>query len=112
MDRITILKRENLIWIIYVIFAIFGIRANNLEIEDLKNGNNNNRQQYRTINISIIIISLIIYIYFISITYGYYKERRIKATVYGLIGSILIFIAGTLFLLAELSFDEENPNTL
>lgn len=110
MDRITILKRENIIWIIYVIFAIYGIKANNLEIKDLENNNNNNYRKYKNINIVIIIISILIYIYFVNITYSYYKQEHTKARILTFIASFLILIAGILFLITELISDDDVPN--
>jgi len=47
-ERITTLKSENIVWILYILFAIAGIKANNLEIEDIKMKNNKNkREKYR-----------------------------------------------------------------
>ena len=38
------LSIENLVWIIYAIFAIGGIYANNLEIEDIENRSQKNKK--------------------------------------------------------------------
>ncbi len=77
-ERITTLKNENIVWILYILFAIAGIKANNLEIEDIKMKNNKNKRKYKTINIVILIIALFIYLYFINLTYNRYKKNNKK----------------------------------
>lgn len=109
-NRITTLKNENIIWIIYVLFAIAGIYANNLEIEDIKNNNEKNKKKYKSINIIIFLISIIIYIYFINLLYNRYKNDHKRSNFLSLIGSILIFIGGLLFLYVEITDEEVVPN--
>lgn len=113
MNKITILKNENIIWLIYAFFVIFGIYANNLEIEDIKTNSKKNSKKYKTINIIMLILFVIIYFYFINITYNNYKKKQTRANTYLLIGSILVFIAGILYLLSELiSNDAITPNEI
>ncbi len=109
-ERITTLKSENIVWILYILFAIAGIKANNLEIEDIKMKNNKNKRKYKTINIVILIIALFIYLYFINLTYNRYKKKNKKEDLLSLIASSLILIAGLILLYVELTGDEVVPN--
>lgn len=111
-ERERILRNENIIWLIYAAFAFFGIHANNLELEDLRNNSDEHRRTFKTINIIIFTIALFIYIYFINITIKNYQKKKSRNNLFVLIGSFLILIAGTLFLLAELNADDETiiPN--
>lgn len=109
-NKITTLKNENIIWIIYVLFAIAGVYANNLEIEDIKNNNEKNKKKYKSINIAIFFIAIIIYIYFINLVYNRYKNNPKRTNLLTLIGSVLIFIGGLLFLYVEVTDDEIVPN--
>ena len=109
-DRETILKNENIIWILYFIFAIAGIYANNLELEDINKKNNNNKKKYKTINVIILFIALFIYIYFINLSYKRYQQKHQKGDLLNSIAATLVFIAGLLFLYVELTSDEVVPN--
>lgn len=109
-DRIKALKIENIIWLIYVGFAFFGIRANNLEISDIENNNDNNRRSYKNINITIFIIALIIYIYFVNLSYRNYRENHSKNRLIVFIGSLFVLIGGILFLIAEVR--DNNDDTI
>lgn len=106
-ERIHTLNIENFIWLIYVAFAFFGIKANNLEIEDIKNNSNRNRKKYKGINITIFIISLFIYIYFINLSLKNYRKRPTRGRLYILIGTIFVLIGGIFLLLAEISDNED-----
>lgn len=111
--RLKVLEIENIIWLTYIIFAIFGIRANNLEAADIKNGNNNNRKSYKKINIGIFVVALIIYIYFALLSGKNYQEKKTRGRLMVFIGSIFVLIAGTLFLIAEVTDDDTIiPNEL
>ncbi len=101
-ERIDVLKRENIIWVIYILFAIFGTKANNLELADLYNGNNKNEKKYRTINIIIFIVAVFIYIYFTTLAYKVYQKNKKTTTFMVFVGSFLILIGGILFLIAEI----------
>lgn len=109
-NRITTLKNENIVWVLYVLFAIAGIHANNLEIEDIKNDNDNNKKKYKTINIIIFAISIFIYIYFINLIYKRYKRNQKKENLLTLIATIMIFIAGIILFYVEITGDEVVPN--
>lgn len=111
-DRITTLKNENIVWALYILFAILGTHANNLEIEDIKEHNNKNRKKYKTINVIILVIALLIYIYFINLTYKRYNKKNTKENLLTLIASSLIFIAGVILLYVELTGDEITPNEI
>lgn len=109
-DRITTLKNENIVWALYLLFAIAGTHANNLEIEDIKNKNQKNRKKYKTINIIILIIALFIYLYFVNLTFNRYKRKNKKEDLLSLIASTLVLIAGIILLYVEITGDEVVPN--
>lgn len=109
-NRETTLKNENIVWLLYLCFAIAGIHSNNLELEDIKNHNDNNKKKYKTINVIILIIALFIYIYFINLTYKRYNKNHKKEDLLTSIAATLVFIAGLIFLYVELTGDEVVPN--
>ncbi len=109
-ERINLLKAENVVWLIYVFFAIYGIKANNLEIEDIKSGNENHRKEYKTINIIIILISICIYLFFIYNIYKRYQKKHNPDDVIIAFGSFLILIAAILFLFVEWRNSDIVPN--
>ncbi len=109
-DREKILKNENTIWFIYVLFAIAGIYANNLEIEDFRNKSERNKKRYKTINIIIIIIALLINIYFINLTYHRYNRTRKTTDFLISFAATLVLIANIIFFFVEISSDEIIPN--
>lgn len=106
ISRDTILRNENIIWIIYVILAIIGIYANNLEIDDIKNNSNKNKNKYKGINIIVLITVIIVYIYFVYITFSYIKKKKSLHNLLLFIGSILVLISGILFLIVEIISDD------
>ena len=109
-DRVKTLSVENLVWIIYAIFAIAGIHANNLEIEYIKNRSQKNKRKYKLINIIILLIAIIINIYFLNIIYNRYKNSKNKTNFLTLLASLMIFIAGLTLLYVEITGDEVVPN--
>lgn len=111
-ERIETLRKENLVWITYIIFAYFGIKANNLEIDDILNNNQKNKKEYKTINIIIILVSLIIYIYFINLTYKRYEKTHKSIDGIQALASTLILISGLLLLYAEIHGDDIVPNEI
>ncbi len=109
-ERINLLKVENVVWLIYVFFAFFGIKANNLEIEDLKAGNESHKKEYKSINIIIILISICIYLFFIYSIYKRYKKEHNPDDAIITFGTFLILIAAILFLFVEWRNREIVPN--
>lgn len=106
--RSRFLRIENLIWLIYIGFAIFGIMANNLEIDDINEDSHKNQKKYKGINIIIFSIAIIIYLFFFTTSFNNYQEKKNRRNLFILTGSTLVLIAGILFLLAELSSTEDN----
>ena len=108
------IKIENLIWIIYIFFAIFGIIANELEKYDILTNKNKNKKNYGQINLTILVIALIIYIYFVYRSYNnfkVYKESMTKKdeiTFNALLIAALLFLAGGIFAVyAEINNKDE-----
>lgn len=109
-NKETTLKNENIVWLLYGIFAIFGIYSNNLQLEDLRNNNDNNKKKSKTINIIILIIAIFIYLYFINLTYKRYNNDPKKENLLSSIATTLVFIAGLIFLYLEIYGEEVVPN--
>lgn len=109
-DREKTLSIENIVWITYCLFAVGGIIANNLEIEDIRNGNQKNKKKYKLINVIILLLASIINFYFLNIIYNRYKKSKKRENFLTLLASLLIFIAGLILLFVELTGDEVVPN--
>lgn len=102
IDQATVLRRENIVWIITIFFAIFGIIANNLELEDLKEQTNKRRKFYRTINLTLLIIAMFIYLYFINLAINNLKNAVTTRAKLIFVATISFFFGGALLLIAEL----------
>lgn len=109
-DQEKILNVENIVWIIYSLFAVGGIIANNLEIEDIKNRNQKNRKKYKTINIIIFLIASVINFFFLNIIYNRYKKTKNKNNFLTLLASFMIFISSLILLYVEITGEEIIPN--
>jgi hypothetical protein len=104
-ERLKQIKIENYIWIIYIFLIILCFISNYYEKNYFLTNNQISKEKYRNILIFIFSTALLIYTYFLYDNYKDYKNLSIydnqnkkDFTEYSLIGSILIFIAGAIFL--------------
>lgn len=111
-EQLQLLRNENLIWIIYIFISIFAIVSNHFEKQyDLTN-DSESYKKFKTINICIFTIAFFIYLYFFVTIYGKLKNvkrttERYRLTQAQLFGAILFLIGGVIYLIVEIS-EQEN----
>ena len=104
-ERLKQIKTENYVWIIYLFLIILCFISNYYEKDYFITNNQISKEKYRNILIFIFSVALLVYTYFLYDSYKDYKnlsiydnKKKKDFTKYSLIGSILIFIAGAIFL--------------
>ncbi len=104
-ERLKQIKTENYVWIIYLFLIILCFISNYYEKDYFITNNQISKEKYRNILIFIFSVALLVYTYFLYDSYKDYKnlsiydnKKKKDFTKYSLIGSILIFIAGSIFL--------------
>lgn len=104
-ERLKQIKAENYVWIIYIFLIILCFISNYYEKDYFITNNQISKEKYRNILIFIFSVALLVYTYFLYDSYKDYKnlsiydnKKKKDFTKYSLIGSILIFIAGAIFL--------------
>ena len=111
-EQLQLLRNENLIWIIYIFISIFAIVSNHFEKQyDLTN-DSESYKKFKTINICIFTIAFFIYLYFFVTIYSKLKNvkrttERYRLTQEQLFGAILFLIGGVIYLIVEIS-EQEN----
>ena len=105
INKLKLLKTEDIIWGIYILLIILSLYSNTIERDYLINKNNKSKENYRKINIAIFTILLLIYIYLTLENYNDLKKlkktdsyTKIKFTNISFIGTFLVLISGILFL--------------
>lgn len=104
-ERLKQIKVENYVWVIYIFLIILCFISNYYEKNYFLTNNQISKEKYRNILIFIFSVALLVYTYFLYDSYKDYKnlsiydnKKKKDFTEYSLIGSILIFIAGAIFL--------------
>ncbi len=104
-ERLKQIKAENYVWVIYIFLIILCFISNYYEKDYFITNNQISKEKYRNILIFIFSVALLVYTYFLYDSYKDYKnlsiydnKKKKDFTKYSLIGSILIFIAGAIFL--------------
>jgi len=104
-ERLKQIEKENYVWIIYIFLIILCFISNYYEKNYFLTNNQISKEKYRNILIFIFSVALLVYTYFLYDSYKDYKnlsiynnKKKKDFTKYSLIGSILIFIAGAIFL--------------
>lgn len=104
-ERLKQIKTENYVWIIYIFLIILCFISNYYEKNYFLTNNQISKEKYKNILIFIFSVALLVYTYFLYDSYQDYKnlsiynnKKKKDFTKYSLIGSILIFIAGAIFL--------------
>lgn len=108
MNNDNILKSietENFVWIIYLFIIGISFVANSFEKDYYVTGNVDSKNKYRIINIFVFATALLIYLYFFYDNYKNIKnlncnssKEKIFFNNLNFIASILIVVAGTIFL--------------
>lgn len=102
------LKIEDFIWITYFFITFSALYSNRFERDYLIHHNEESRKKFHEINTTIFIVTLIIYAYFVYVGYQGVKDHpnkdsnKLSVQELTLIGSILFFIGGAIFLYVEL----------
>lgn len=109
-ERLKQIKAENYVWVIYIFLIILCFISNYYEKNYFLTNNQISKEKYRNILIFIFSVALLVYTYFLYDSYKDYKnlsiydnKKKKDFTKYSLIGSILIFIAGAIFLYIALN---------
>lgn len=104
-ERLKQIKVENYVWVIYIFLIILCFVSNYYEKNYFLTNDQISKEKYRNILIFIFSVALLVYTYFLYDSYKDYKnlsiydnKKKKDFTEYSLIGSILIFIAGAIFL--------------
>ena len=107
-EQLRMLKNENLIWIIYIFISISAIVSNHFEKQyDLTNDS----EAYKKFK-TIITIAFFIYLYFFITIFGKLKKvrkytKKYHLTQAQLLGALLFLIGGLIYLIVEISEQEE-----
>ena len=109
-DRLKELNIEDFIWIIYIGIIIFSFYSNSLERKYFLYKNEGDKNKYRTIIILIFTILVFVYIYFLQDSLKSVLnlkksdgENKKKLTYLSFIASLLIAIAGFIYLYVAIS---------
>lgn len=114
-DKLRQLSIEDFIWVIYIGIIALSYYSNYLERKYYVNGDLYSKEKYRSIIIVIFFILLIVYSYFLYDSYKSVSELNVndsekkKRLVYlSFLGSLLIFISGSIFLYIALTDNDLN----
>ncbi len=114
-DKLRQLSIEDFIWVIYIGIISLSYYSNYLERKYYVNGDLYSKEKYRSIIIVIFFILLIVYSYFLYDSYKSVSELNVndsekkKRLVYlSFLGSLLIFISGSIFLYIALTDNDLN----
>lgn len=110
LETLRTLEIEDIIWIVSLFTAAMALVSNQLERDYLKNNNLQSRRAYKTINRTILTIAFFIYLYFLFLAYTNLKRnspnltfKQARALNANFIAAILMVVAGTIYLVLELS---------
>ena len=111
-EKLKQLRIENNIWVVYIGIIIFSWYSNYLEKNYILTGNNKIKDEYRTIIIVIFGILVLVYFYFLKSSYKDLvslkdsdTEKKKLLVYFSFLASLLIFIAGVIFLIIALCDD-------
>lgn len=112
-ERLRQITLENYIWVIYIFLIILCFISNYYEKNYFLTNNQISKEKYRYILIFIFLVALLVYLYFLYDSYKNYKKisiydskKKKDFAEYSLVGSILIFVAGAIFLYIAINDQE------
>ena len=113
LDRLEDIKKENIVWIIYIGIIILSYYANSKEKKYILYNDEKSKKEYQNLMIIIFSILFVIYYYFTKDSYDDLKSINIFDTkkkknllYFSFIGSLLILISGVIFLIIAIVDDE------
>ena len=112
-DKLNQIMIEDYIWIIYLGIIFMSYYANSLEKNFYLKKDLENKKKYREIMITIFTILLLVYLYFFYSSYQDLKnlkesdsDKKKRLTILSFIASLLLVIAGIIFLYIAIKDDE------
>lgn len=113
LKKLKEIKVENVIWIIYIGIIILSWYANSKEKKYLLYDDLLSRKEYQNLLVIIFTILLVIYYYFAKSSYddmmnltAFDSSKKQMLTKFSFLGSFLILISGTIFLILAILDDE------
>lgn len=113
LDRLEDIKKENIVWIIYIGIIILSYYANSKEKKYILYNDEKSKKEYQNLMIIIFSILLVIYYYFTKDSYDDLKninifdtEKKKNLLYLSFVGSLLILISGVIFLIIAIVDDE------
>ncbi len=113
LKKLKEIKVENVIWIIYIGIIILSWYANSKEKKYLLYDDLLSRKEYQNLLVIIFTILLVIYYYFVKSSYddmmnltAFDSIKKQMLTKFSFLGSFLILISGTIFLILAILDDE------
>ena len=113
LKKLKEIKVENVIWIIYIGIIILSWYANSKEKKYLLYDDLLSRKEYQNLLVIIFTILLVIYYYFAKSSYddmmnltAFDSSKKQMLTRFSFLGSFLILISGTIFLILAILDDE------
>lgn len=113
LDRLEDIKKENIVWIIYIGIIILSYYANSKEKKYILYNDEKSKKEYQNLMIIIFSILFVIYYYFTKDSYDDLKninifdtEKKKNLLYLSFIGSLLILISGVIFLIIAIVDDE------
>ena len=113
LKKLKEIKVENVIWIIYIGIIILSWYANSKEKKYLLYDDLLSRKEYQNLLVIIFTILLVIYYYFVKSSYNdminltaFDSIKKQMLTKFSFLGSFLILISGTIFLILAILDDE------
>lgn len=110
--KLSQIKNEDFIWLIYIFIAISAIISNKYETQYVINHDNKSKKTFKNINVTLLVIAFFIYLYFVLINYENIKELRnsinkkeVLASNLGLIAALLFLVGGIINIWVELNSD-------
>ncbi len=113
LKKLKEIKVENVIWIIYIGIIILSWYANSKEKKYLLYDDLLSKKEYQNLLVIIFTILLVIYYYFAKSSYddmmnltAFDSSKKQMLTKFSFLGSFLILISGTIFLILAILDDE------
>ena len=105
LERLKLLKKEDIIWTILIGLLILSFYANKIERDFLIHHNQKSREQYRHLQIFIFVVATLTYLFYMVYDYrDLFKlnetdsPKKIEHAYLSFIASLFIFIAGVIFI--------------
>lgn len=106
--KLSRLKQEDFIWIVYAFIVLAALYSNNLERDYYTKHERNAFYKQKAINITVLVIAFFIYLYFVVIITDdlshmeqNFQDKDYLITLVRLVGAILFLLGGAIQLVIE-----------